>query len=135
MRLSIRLFVLTVQSVFATLCLSGTLYGSRGEHFIIFFRFMSHKKAGGSTRLGRDSQPKYLGVKVGDGEIVRPGTVLVRQRGSAIHPGKHVGKGSDDTLFSLETGTVKFTKIKRRRFDGQLKLTSFVSVVPLEVKK
>ncbi len=96
---------------------------------------MSHKKAGGSTRLGRDSQPKYLGVKVGDGEIVRPGTVLIRQRGSATHPGKNVGKGSDDTLFALVTGTVKFTKTKRRRFDGQLKLTSFVSVVPLEVKK
>ena len=92
---------------------------------------MSHKKAGGSTRLGRDSQPKYLGVKVGDGEIVSPGTVLVRQRGSAIHPGKNVGKGSDDTLFALGAGQVKFTQRKRRRFDGQLKLTKFVNVAPL----
>lgn len=91
---------------------------------------MSHKKAGGSTRLGRDSQPKYLGVKVGDGEFVTPGTVLVRQRGSAIHPGKNVGKGSDDTLFALAKGEVKFTSRKRRRFDGALKLTKFVNVNP-----
>ncbi len=92
---------------------------------------MSHKKAGGSTRLGRDSQPKYLGMKVGDGQIVRSGTVLIRQRGSKTHPGKNVGKGSDDTLFALIPGQVKFTKLKRRRFDGNLKLTSFVNIVPL----
>ncbi len=93
---------------------------------------MSHKKAGGSTRLGRDSQPKYLGVKVGDGEIVRPGTVLVRQRGTAIHPGKNVDKGKDDTLFALVVGKVKFTKTRRRRFDGRLKMASYVGVIPLE---
>ncbi len=89
---------------------------------------MSHKKAGGSTRLGRDSQPKYLGVKVGDGETVTPGTVLVRQRGTSIHPGLNVGHGSDDTLFALASGVVKFTQRKRRRFDGSLKLTKFVNI-------
>lgn len=90
---------------------------------------MSHKKAGGSTRLGRDSNPQYLGIKVGDGELVQPGTVLVRQRGTAIHPGKNVQKGSDDTLFSVATGRAKYTSRKRRRFDGNLKTATYVSVV------
>ena len=94
-------------------------------------RFMSHKKAGGSTRLGRDSQPKYLGIKVGDGELVTPGTVLVRQRGTAVHPDKNVGKGGDDTLFALAKGQVKFTTRKRRRFDGALKTATYISVVPV----
>lgn len=90
---------------------------------------MAHKKAGGSTRLGRDSQPQYLGVKVGDGEQVKPGTVLVRQRGTAIHPGKNVQKGSDDTLFSVATGTAQFQRRKRRRFDGKLKTVTYVNVL------
>lgn len=89
---------------------------------------MSHKKAGGSTRLGRDSQPQYLGVKVGDGEFVKPGMILVRQRGTRIHPGKNVKKGVDDTLFSVAMGVVKFTQKKRMRFDGSLKPAKFVSV-------
>lgn len=91
---------------------------------------MSHKKAGGSTRLGRDSQPKYLGVKVGDGQSVKVGTVLVRQRGTAIHPGKNVKKGKDDTLFSVANGTAKFQRKNRTRFDGALKMTTFVNVNP-----
>jgi large subunit ribosomal protein L27 len=95
---------------------------------------MAHKKAGGSTRLGRDSNPQYLGVKVGDGQAVRPGMVLVRQRGTKIHPGKNVEKGKDDTLFSMATGTVKFQDKKRTRFDGVLKLTKYINVVPAEAK-
>lgn len=91
---------------------------------------MATKKAGGSTRLGRDSQPQYLGTKVGDGQIVNAGAVLVRQRGTRIHPGKNVQKGKDDTLFSLIPGVVKFTEKKRVRFDGSMRLTSFVSIVP-----
>ena len=91
---------------------------------------MAHKKAGSSTRLGRDSQPKYLGVKVGDGETVKSGTILVRQRGTAIHPGKNVKKGGDDTLFSMIAGTAKFQQKKRTRFDGKLKLATYVNVVP-----
>ncbi|MBI2436661.1 MAG: 50S ribosomal protein L27 [Candidatus Magasanikbacteria bacterium] len=94
---------------------------------------MAHKKAGGSTRLGRDSNPQYLGVKVGDGQAVKPGMVLVRQRGTKIHPGKHVQKGTDDTLFALATGTVKFKNKKRTRFDGVLKMTKYINVVPTEV--
>lgn len=69
---------------------------------------MAHKKAGGSTRNGRDSNPKNLGVKRFGGQTVSAGTILVRQRGTRIHPGKHVGKGGDDTLYALVDGTVEF---------------------------
>jgi len=69
---------------------------------------MAHKKAGGSTRNGRDSNPQYLGVKRFGGEAVRAGTIIVRQRGTRIHPGKNVGKGGDDTLFALIDGKVEF---------------------------
>ena len=69
---------------------------------------MAHKKAGGSTRNGRDSNPKYLGVKRYGGESVLAGNIIVRQRGTRIHPGKNVGKGGDDTLFALVDGTVQF---------------------------
>jgi len=91
---------------------------------------MAHKKAGGSTRLGRDSNPQYLGVKASDGQTVKAGSIIVRQRGTKIHPDKHVQKGKDDTLFATSAGKVKFTKHKRLRFDGVLKLTTFVSVIP-----
>src|SRR3989338_8596461 len=77
---------------------------------------MAHKKAGGSTRLGRDSNPQYLGVKVGDGQTINAGAVIVRQRGTKIHPGKNVKKGKDDTLFATIAGIVKFTQKKRIRF-------------------
>ena len=69
---------------------------------------MAHKKAGGSTRNGRDSNPKYLGVKSYGGEVVSAGTILVRQRGTAFHPGVFVGRGGDDTLFAKVSGTVVF---------------------------
>ena len=69
---------------------------------------MAHKKAGGSSRNGRDSNPQHLGVKRFGGEAVRAGTIIVRQRGTRIHPGKHVGKGGDDTLFALIDGLVHF---------------------------
>jgi len=91
---------------------------------------MAHKKAGGSTHLGRDSQPQYLGTKVGDGERVKAGSVLVRQRGTKIHPGKNVKKGGDDTLYALLSGLVKFTRRQRRRFDGSLQPSTFVNIVP-----
>jgi large subunit ribosomal protein L27 len=90
---------------------------------------MATKKAGGSTRLGRDSNPQYLGTKVHDGEKVKVGEVLVRQRGTPIHPGKQVRRGKDDTLYAGATGIVKFTRKKRARFDGSLKTTTFVNVV------
>ena len=69
---------------------------------------MAHKKGAGSTRNGRDSQPKRLGVKVYGGEAVTAGNILVRQRGTKIHPGKNVGRGSDDSLFTLIEGVVRF---------------------------
>lgn len=90
---------------------------------------MAHKKAGGSSKNLRDSNPQYLGTKVGDGETVRTGAVLVRQRGTSIHPGKNVKRGKDDTLFAVANGVVKFTQRKRERFDGSLKMTKFCNVI------
>lgn len=90
---------------------------------------MAHKKGVGSTRLGRDSQPQYLGVKVGDGQTVKSGQVLTRQRGTRIHPGKNVKKGKDDTLFSAAAGIVKFQTKKRKRFDGSLRTAKYVNIV------
>ena len=69
---------------------------------------MAHKKAGGSTRNGRDSNPNYLGVKKYGGEFVQAGNILVRQRGTKLRPGSNVGLGRDHTLFALEDGHVKF---------------------------
>jgi large subunit ribosomal protein L27 len=76
---------------------------------------MSKTKGGGSTRNGRDSQSQRLGVKRFDGQAVNAGTILVRQRGTRIHPGENVGKGGDDTLFALTEGTVKFGSRKGRK--------------------
>ena len=78
---------------------------------------MAHKKGGGTTRNGRDSQPKMLGVKRYAGQIVNAGTILVRQRGTRIHPGSNVGVGRDHTLFALINGIVTFepTRNNRRR--------------------
>ena len=71
---------------------------------------MAHKKGVGSSRNGRDSNSKRLGVKRGDGQFVLAGNILVRQRGTKIHPGNNVGRGSDDTLFALVDGKVKFER-------------------------
>jgi large subunit ribosomal protein L27 len=76
---------------------------------------MSKTKGGGSTRNGRDSQAQRLGVKRFDGQAVTAGTILVRQRGTRIHPGEHVGRGSDDTLFATANGTVKFGSRRGRK--------------------
>ena len=76
---------------------------------------MSKTKGGGSTRNGRDSQSKRLGVKVFDGGVVNAGAIFVRQRGTRIHPGENVGRGGDDTLFALAPGTVKFGSRKGRK--------------------
>ncbi len=74
---------------------------------------MAHKKGVGSSRNGRDSESKRLGVKRADGQFVLAGNILVRQRGTKIHPGTNVGKGGDDTLFALEDGTVRFERLGR----------------------
>lgn len=90
---------------------------------------MSHKKAGGSTRLGRDSNAQRLGVKLHDGQAVKNGMIIVRQRGTRFHPGKNVKKSVDDTIFATTDGKVKFSQHKRLRFDGSMKMAKFVSVV------
>ena len=76
---------------------------------------MAHKKGGGSSRNGRDSEAKRLGVKVFDGTTVRAGAIIVRQRGTHFHPGVNVGRGGDDTLFALAPGHVKFGSRKGRK--------------------
>jgi large subunit ribosomal protein L27 len=76
---------------------------------------VAHKKGGGSTRNGRDSKSKRLGVKRFSGQVVRGGTILVRQRGTKIHPGLNVGRGGDDTLFAKIDGMVKFERIGKFR--------------------
>lgn len=92
---------------------------------------MAHKKAAGSTRLGRDSQSKRLGVKRFGGHVVAQGEVLIRQRGTKYHAGENVGRGADDTLFALVPGTVVFHQKKHRRFTNTLKSVQYVHVVPL----
>lgn len=76
---------------------------------------MAHKKGVGSSRNGRDSNPQFLGVKRYGGETVNAGSILVRQRGTRIYPGRNVGKGRDDTLFALITGVVKYARLGRDR--------------------
>lgn len=76
---------------------------------------MAHKKGTGSTRNGRDSNSKRLGVKRYGGEVVKAGNIIVRQRGTKFHPGQNVGRGSDDTLFALIDGIIKFEYKDRRR--------------------
>ena len=75
---------------------------------------MAHKKAGGSTRNGRDSNPKYLGVKLFGGQAVAAGNIIVRQRGTQFHPGPNVGLGRDHTLFALKDGVVRFDRSGKR---------------------
>lgn len=89
---------------------------------------MAHRKAGGSTALGRDSISKRLGVKIFGGEKINVGNIIVRQRGTKFHPGKNVKRGEDDTLFSLKDGIVKFSVKKIRNFTGKIVNRKFVSV-------
>ncbi len=90
---------------------------------------MAHRKAGGSTRLGRDSISKRLGVKIYGSQKVKAGNIIVRQRGTKIHPGENVKRGEDDTLLATVDGTVKFMDKKVSDFTGKLKKRKFVSVV------
>ena len=84
---------------------------------------MAHKKGLGSSKNGRDSSPKYLGVKRYGGEIVNAGTIIIRQRGTRIHPGLNVGRGGDDTLFATLSGRIEFKTGKKNR--------KVVSILPL----
>ncbi|MBR3570580.1 MAG: 50S ribosomal protein L27 [Oscillibacter sp.] len=81
----------------------------------IGLQFFAHKKGGGSTKNGRDSNAKRLGPKRADGQFVKAGNVLVRQRGTRIHPGLNVGIGSDDTLYARADGTLRFERLGRDR--------------------
>ena len=89
---------------------------------------MAHTKATGSTRLGRESHSKRLGVKLFDGEKVKAGNVIIRQRGTKWLPGENVGKGSDDTLYALKTGIIKFITKKIKRFNGSKRVAKMVKV-------
>ena len=95
---------------------------------------MAHKKAGGSTSLGRDSHGQRLGIKLYAGEVAKIGSIIVRQRGTKVRPGLNVRKGSDDTLFAIAAGQIKFTEKKVRRFTGAFKTVKFANVVPMEAK-
>lgn len=95
---------------------------------------MAHKKAGGSTSYGRDSQGQRLGVKKYAGEYAKIGDILVRQRGTKIRPGNGVKIGSDDTLYAVVAGLVKFTDKKVRRFTGAFKNAKFANITPVEKK-
>lgn len=81
----------------------------------VSLQFFAHKKGVGSTKNGRDSESKRLGVKRADGQVVLAGNILVKQRGTKIHPGVNVGRGSDDTLFALVDGRVKFERVGKDR--------------------
>jgi large subunit ribosomal protein L27 len=89
---------------------------------------MAHKKAGGSTDLGRDSISKRLGVKIFGGQLARAGQIIIRQRGARYRAGDGVRRGGDDTLYAAHDGVVKFSKKKLSKFTGALKKTAIVSV-------
>jgi len=86
---------------------------------------MAHKKGGGSTQNGRDSNAQRLGVKAFGGEVVGAGSIIIRQRGTKVHPGENVGIGSDDTLYALATGKVQFNRVGKSR--------KSVSIIPISM--
>lgn len=90
---------------------------------------MAHRKAGGTAKNLRDSNPKYLGTKIHDGQTAKHGFILVRQRGTVIVPGKFVGMGKDHTLYALKDGTVRFSQTRKTRFDGKRLVKKVVSVI------
>jgi large subunit ribosomal protein L27 len=90
---------------------------------------MAHTKAGGSSKNGRDSNPKYLGVKLAHGQAARPGMVIVRQRGTKIEAGKNVEVGKDHTLFAMASGIVSFRDRRKTNFDGRVVRKKVVDVL------
>lgn len=90
---------------------------------------MAHRKAGGSTALGRDSNPKYLGVKLYAGQKVAKGQIIIRQRGTKFHPGINVARGADDTLYSVANGVIAFKNARKVSFTGKKKVVKTVSVI------
>ncbi len=94
---------------------------------------MAHTKSAGAAKYGRDSQPKYLGIKKSDGEIVKNGDIVVRQRGSKFVAGSGIKRGGDDTLYAVREGLVQFRNHRKIRFDGSRRLAKIVNIIPLAV--
>ena len=90
---------------------------------------MAHRKAGGSAKNLRDSNPSYLGVKISDGQSIRTGQIILRQRGTKIIPGKNVSVSKDHTLFAKIDGVVKFSQKNKINFDGKVQRRKFVEIV------
>ncbi|MCX6701706.1 MAG: 50S ribosomal protein L27 [Candidatus Zambryskibacteria bacterium] len=90
---------------------------------------MAHKKSAGTTKNGRDSNPKYLGVKLTEGDKTQAGSVIIRQRGTDVLPGKNVGIGKDHTLFALISGTIKFGTKRKMHFDNKVGVKKVVNVI------
>lgn len=90
---------------------------------------MAHKKAAGTTKNGRDSNPRYLGVKIADGDIARIGSIIVRQKGSNIIPGKNTKIGKDHTIYAIKDGKVKFSSKRKISFDSKIEKKKIVSII------
>ena len=90
---------------------------------------MAHKKAAGTTKNGRDSNPRYLGVKLTDGDTAQVGSIIVRQKGVGIMPGKNVKMGKDYTIFAIKAGKVKFSSKRKMSFDSKIEKKGVVSVI------
>ena len=91
---------------------------------------MAKTKAAGATKLGRDSLPKYLGIKLFEGQIAKIGQILVRQRGTKFLPGKNVKRGGDDTLYALKEGLVRFTTKRKKGFDNSQRIVKLIKIEP-----
>ena len=89
---------------------------------------MAKTKSTGGARLGRDSLPKYLGIKIFDGQKVKPGMIIIRQRGTKFLPGENVKRGGDDTLYAIKEGVVRFETKRKKKFDGSRKTIRIVNV-------
>jgi large subunit ribosomal protein L27 len=90
---------------------------------------MAHKKSAGTTKNGRDSNPKYLGIKVTEGDLAKAGSIIIRQRGTDVLPGRNVGMGKDHTLFALKDGKVEFGTKRKTNFDEKVVVKKIVHVV------
>ena len=90
---------------------------------------MAHKKSAGTTKNGRDSNPKYLGVKLTDGDLAQAGSVIIRQRGTDVVAGKGVSMGKDHTLFALVNGKIKFSTKRKKHFDNKVMVKKVVSII------
>ncbi len=90
---------------------------------------MAHKKSAGTTKNGRDSNPKYLGVKLTEGDLAQAGSILIRQRGTDVLPGKNVGMGKDHTLFALVPGKIQFGSRRKKHFDNTVMTKKVINVI------